>query len=110
MSFAALGIVSSARLKSRRAGLLTSRSAIRRRSGSGVTPIASSRSVTWVDTEINFVDDLPTWNSPWSTPGGDYEVIGSVGLAAGECLFLGASGSKRGEDDWEIAFRFAASP
>ncbi len=32
------------------------------------------------------------------------------GLAAGECLFLGASGSKRGEDDWEITFRFAASP
>ncbi len=32
------------------------------------------------------------------------------GLAAGECLFLGASGSKRGAEDWEIAFRFAASP
>jgi len=31
------------------------------------------------------------------------------GLAAGECLFLGASGSKRGEEDWEITFRFAAS-
>jgi hypothetical protein len=31
------------------------------------------------------------------------------GLAAGECLFLGASGSKRGADDWEISFRFAAS-
>ena len=32
------------------------------------------------------------------------------GLDAGECLFLGASGSKRGNDDWEISFRFAASP
>ena len=32
------------------------------------------------------------------------------GFAAGEVLFLGASGSKRGEDDWEISFRFAASP
>ena len=32
------------------------------------------------------------------------------GMAAGECLFLGASGSKRGADDWEITFRFAASP
>lgn len=31
------------------------------------------------------------------------------GFAAGEVLFLGASGSKRGEDDWEISFRFAAS-
>lgn len=32
------------------------------------------------------------------------------GFAAGEVLFLGASGSKRGEEDWEITFRFAASP
>jgi len=32
------------------------------------------------------------------------------GFAAGEVLFLGASGSKRGDDDWEITFRFAASP
>ena len=35
------------------------------------------------------------------------------GLAAGECLFLGASGSRRGtepDDDWEISFRFAGSP
>jgi len=32
------------------------------------------------------------------------------GMAAGECLFLGASGSKRGADDWEITYRFAASP
>ena len=32
------------------------------------------------------------------------------GCAAGECLFLGASGSKRGSDDWEITFKFAASP
>lgn len=31
-------------------------------------------------------------------------------FAAGEVLFLGASGSKRGEEDWEITFRFAASP
>ena len=32
------------------------------------------------------------------------------GFAAGECLFLGASGSKRSDSDWEISFRFAASP
>ena len=32
------------------------------------------------------------------------------GFAAGEVLFMGASGSKRGEEDWEITFRFAASP
>jgi len=32
------------------------------------------------------------------------------GLAAGECLFLGASGSKRNDSDWEINFRFAGLP
>ena len=32
------------------------------------------------------------------------------GFAAGECLFLGASGSRRGAEDWEITFRFAGSP
>jgi len=35
------------------------------------------------------------------------------GFAAGEVLFLGASGSRRGtdpQDDWEISFRFAVSP
>ncbi len=28
----------------------------------------------------------------------------------GEVLFLGASGSKRSDEDWEVAFRFAAKP
>ena len=32
------------------------------------------------------------------------------GFAAGEVLFLGASGSKRGASDWEISYRFASSP
>ena len=32
------------------------------------------------------------------------------GCAAGECLFLGASGSKRSGEKWEINFKFAASP
>jgi len=32
------------------------------------------------------------------------------GFAQGECLFLGASGQKRGSGDWEINYRFAASP
>lgn len=31
-------------------------------------------------------------------------------FAAGEVLFLGASGAKRAAGDWEITFRFAASP
>lgn len=32
------------------------------------------------------------------------------GLAIGECLFLGASGTRRGSGDWDITFRFAAQP
>lgn len=32
------------------------------------------------------------------------------GLAIGECLFLGAAGSKRADGDWEITYNFAASP
>jgi hypothetical protein len=32
------------------------------------------------------------------------------GFAIGEVLFLGASGAKRGDEKWEITFRFAASP
>ncbi len=32
------------------------------------------------------------------------------GFAQGEVLFLGASGSKRGQEDWEITYRFAAGP
>ena len=32
------------------------------------------------------------------------------GFEAGEVLFLGASGSQRGYEDWEVTFRFAASP
>jgi len=32
------------------------------------------------------------------------------GFAAGEVLFLGASGAQRGQDGWEITYRFAASP
>lgn len=32
------------------------------------------------------------------------------GFAAGECLFLGANGSKRGDEKWSITFNFACSP
>ena len=31
-------------------------------------------------------------------------------FAEGECLFLGATGGRRGEEDWELNFRFAGSP
>lgn len=45
-----------------------------------------------------------------------FELTGTVnnasfkGLSAGEGLFLGASGTKRGDGDWEITFSFAATP
>ena len=45
-----------------------------------------------------------------------FELTGTVNedafreFAAGEVLFLGAAGSRRGEEDWEITFRFAALP
>lgn len=32
------------------------------------------------------------------------------GFAAGECMFLGASGTKRGDERWAITYRFACSP
>lgn len=32
------------------------------------------------------------------------------GFAAGEVLFLGATGSKRGDENWSITFRFSVSP
>jgi hypothetical protein len=32
------------------------------------------------------------------------------GFAAGECLFLGASGAKRGDERWGITFRFSCQP
>ena len=45
-----------------------------------------------------------------------FELTGTVNsrkfrmFATGEVLFLGASGTKRGGDDWELTYRFAASP
>ena len=32
------------------------------------------------------------------------------GTDKGECLFLGASGNRRGEDEWELTFNFSAIP
>jgi hypothetical protein len=46
---------------------------------------------------------------------GLFELTGTVnddlfkGFAAGEVLFLGASGSRRSGEKWEVSFRFAAS-
>lgn len=41
---------------------------------------------------------------------GRVNILPFRGFTAGEVLFLGASGSQRGQEDWEITYRFAASP
>ncbi len=65
-------------------------------------------------TETHFFPDEVVTNA---FKGNLFRITGKVnsdhfrGLRAGECLFLGASGSRRGEDgDWEITFKFAGSP
>lgn len=72
---------------------------------------------------VNGVDiAVPVWN--WSethylqviNSAAYYGLTGKVnadvfrGFQPGEVLFLGASGSKRGDGLWEITFKFAASP
>ena len=63
--------------------------------------------------ETHYIDDA---NVTEAYRGALFNLTGKVndgpfrGLATGECLFLGASGSKRGSGDWEISYRFAASP
>lgn len=78
-------------------------------------------SVDGVDITIPVFNFTETYRFPGSTVSGAYKMTlfnltGKVnnatfrGLAAGEVLFMGASGTKTGIDDWEIAFKFAASP
>lgn len=78
-------------------------------------------SVDGVDVTIPTFNFTETYRFPGATVSGAYKMVlfnltGKTnnatfrGLAAGEVLFLGASGTKTGIDDWEIAFKFAASP
>ena len=63
--------------------------------------------------ETHYIDDAlvtPAYRGKLFSLTGKVNNAAFKGCAAGECLFLGASGSKRGEEDWEITFRFAASP
>jgi len=63
--------------------------------------------------ETHYIDDAlvtPAYRGTLFSLTGKTNNAAFKGCAAGECLFLGASGSKRGEEDWEITFRFAASP
>ncbi len=63
--------------------------------------------------ETHYLDDAvvtPAYKGTLFGLTGTVNSSGFKGLAAGECLFLGAAGSKRGVGDWEITFRFAGSP
>lgn len=64
-------------------------------------------------TETHFLDNnlvTPAYKLALFSLTGKVNGSGFKGFAKGELLFLGASGSKRGKDDWEITYRFAASP
>ena len=64
-------------------------------------------------TETHYIDDAlvtPAYKATLFSLTGRVNNAPFKGFAVGEVLFLGASGSKRGFDDWEITFRFAASP
>jgi hypothetical protein len=63
--------------------------------------------------ETHYLDDAvvtPAYKGTLFALTGQVNSGSFKGLAAGECLFLGAAGSKRGLGDWEITFRFAGSP
>jgi hypothetical protein len=93
----------------------------------GETPIDCQNAINWDGTNVNGVDIVipnftfsETHALPDSSVTGTYKTdlfraTGKVndatfkGFAAGEVLFLGASGSKRADGPWEITYRFAAS-
>ncbi|MGE0606567.1 MAG: hypothetical protein AB7O62_05510 [Pirellulales bacterium] len=63
--------------------------------------------------ETHYFDDevvTPAYKSALFFLTGKVNASGFRGFAAGEVLFLGASGSQRGDDPWQISYRFAASP
>lgn len=81
----------------------------------------TSDSVEGTDITVPVYNFTETHYLPVATVTGAYkaalfQLTGKVnnasfkGFAAGEVLFLGASGSQRGVEDWEITYRFAASP
>jgi hypothetical protein len=81
----------------------------------------TSDSVEGTDITVPVYNFTETHYLPIATVTGAYkaalfQLTGKVnnasfkGFAIGEVLFLGASGSQRGVEDWEITYRFAASP
>jgi hypothetical protein len=91
------------------------------------TPIDCKKAINWDGTNVNGVDIVTpnfTFSETHALPEADvsaeykielFKATGKVndddfkGFAAGEVLFLGASGSKRADGPWEITYRFATS-
>jgi hypothetical protein len=78
-------------------------------------------SIDGVDVTVPVFNFTETYRFPGATVSGTFKMnlfncTGKVnnasfrGFAAGEVLFMGASGTKTGIDDWEISYKFAASP
>jgi hypothetical protein len=63
--------------------------------------------------ETHFIADelvTPAYKATVAYLTGRTNVAAFKGFAIGEVLFLGAAGQRRGNGNWEICFRFAASP
>ncbi len=68
---------------------------------------------TYQFTETHYLDDslvTPSYKGTLFALTGRVNDGAFKGFSAGECLFLGVSGSKRGQGDWELTFRFASRP
>jgi len=69
--------------------------------------------VNYQFSETHYLADMlvtPAYKATLFGLTGKVNSAGFKGFAAGEVLFVGAAGSKRGSGDWEITYRFAASP
>jgi hypothetical protein len=72
--------------------------------------------VTVPEFKLNLTYYVPNDSVTTSYIGMLYSLTGTVcnaeffGMDEGECLFLGAKGSRRGRGDWELTFDFAGSP
>lgn len=70
-----------------------------------------SRNYQWTETH-RFADGLVDagYRADLFALTGRYNNASFKGFAAGEVLLLGVTGSKRGDEQWSLTFRFAASP
>jgi hypothetical protein len=64
----------------------------------------------WTETHYLDAQDVANHEASWYALTGKTNNAAFKGFAAGEVLFLGCSGTKRGDQQWEITFKFAASP